>query len=363
MPQRSSPPFRTEPRFDPKPWGGRGLERLGLSPPDDGPIGEAVVSADDAVVAGGRDNGRSLAELVAADPVGVAGRRGLAVCGERPLFPLVVKLIDAVADLSIQVHPDDGAAAVRGQTGKTEAYHVLAAAPGARIALGIRGGVSRQEFAARCRAGERLAPLLRWLPAVPGQTIVIPAGTVHALGAGCLVYEVQQPCDITYRLDDWGRVDAGGHRRPLHVEDGLAVVDPGSRPEPIPPLPVRSAVGRRQILAACRFFALERIALAAGETVEAAATDAPQVMTCLRGAAAVATAGGALDLSAGGASIVPAAGNPASLAAREPTVLLRAWVPDLSAEIVAPLRAAGHPGWQVARLSGPLADLGELLAD
>ena len=129
-----------------------------------------------------------------------------------PIFPLLVKLIDGQADLSIQVHPDDRAAAAAGLgTGKTEAYHILAAEPGSIIYLGLDPEVTPEEFAASClRANGSAAGCLRQVPAAPGMTVLIPAGTPHALGAGVLLYEIQQPSNVTFRLDDWGRVDAAG---------------------------------------------------------------------------------------------------------------------------------------------------------
>src|SRR5690606_4328822 len=141
-----------------------------------------------------------------ADPNRIIGDRGLTATGNRALFPLLIKLIDAQADLSIQVHPDNDAASALAALGKTETYHVLASEPGSRIALGLRPDITPATFAAACRAGERTTGLLRWIPAQAGETILIPAGTVHALGAGCMVFEAQQPSEITYRLDDWGRL-------------------------------------------------------------------------------------------------------------------------------------------------------------
>jgi mannose-6-phosphate isomerase len=212
--------------------------------------------------------------------------------------------------------------------GKTEAWHVLAADPSARLAMGLRPGVAGERFAAACRAGERTAPLLRWLPARPGTTFLVPAGTVHALGAGCLVYEVQQPSEITYRLDDWGRLDDTGRPRPLHVEAGLACLAAASRPEPVAPVVLRSPVGRRHLLVTCAYFALERIALAAGEVAPARAAGSPQTLTCLRGAVAVETAGGVMALGTGETAVLCATTSTARLRAAAPAVVFRAWVPE-----------------------------------
>lgn len=344
--------FRLRPRLDPKPWGG---DRLGPAAPGSPPIGEAVATAGDAVVAESPAAGRSLAEIVAADPFGVIGRRGLAVTGGRPLFPLLIKRIDAAQPLSLQVHP--AAETAPDGVGKTEVYHVLAAEPGAAIALGLRPGVPLDRFAAACRAGAGGGDLVRWLPAVPGETILIPAGTIHALGAGCFVYELQQPSDVTYRLDDWGRVDAAGRPRDLHVDQALAALDARLRPSPIAPLPIAAAAGRRHLLAACRLFALERIALEPGEAVDAAAPGSAQAVTCLDGGVDVIVNGDPIAAAAGETVVVRADAQRARIHATGSARLLRAWVPDLATEVVGPARAAGHPDDAIVALAGPLPDL------
>jgi mannose-6-phosphate isomerase len=352
-------PLRLLPRLDPKPWGGRGLAAFGFDLPPDEAIGEALLTAGEAVVAAGPLGGRTLGELAEAAPEALVGRLGQAATGGRPVFPLLIKLIEATSHLSIQVHPDDAAArSLEGdKLGKTEAWHVLAAEPGAELLIGLREGIDPDGFAAASRRGERVAGMLRSLPARPGTTLLIPAGTVHALGAGTLVYEVQQPSDVTYRLDDWGRVDAAGRPRPLHVEPGLDVTDPARRPLPIAPVELPAVAGRRQVLAACRYFALERLALPAGGRAEASAVGSSQALTCLQGSVEVATGGGSVALDPGGTAVVPASAGTATLAARAPAVVLRAWVPNLAEEIVAPARRMGAPDVAIAALDGGTGDL------
>lgn len=352
-------PLKLTPRFDPKPWGGRRLADYGFTLPDGVPIGEAVITPSNAVVASGDLAGAAVQAVVEMDPARILGLRGLGATGGRPLFPVLIKVIDANTDLSIQVHPDDEAVAGMGQLGKTETYHVLAGKPGSRIALGLRPDVPTEEFAAACQAGRRTADLLRWLPARPGESIMIPAGTIHALGAGCLVFEAQQPSEITYRLDDWGRLGIDGQPRALHLADGLAAFDPNSRPESMAPLPIRTTAGRRHLLAACRYFAVERIALARGETLHATTSDSPQTLTVLRGGVSPGTITGQLELCSGETAIVAAAQASVALVATAPAIILRTWVPDLAAEIIAPALAAGHSERQVAALAGSLSDIAD----
>jgi mannose-6-phosphate isomerase len=273
------------------------------------------------------------------------------------VFPLLIKLIDAQQDLSIQVHPDD-ATAPAGQLGKHEAYYVLDAAPGAKIALGLRPDTDRQAFEAAVRSGQRVADLLTWTTAQPGSTFLSPARTVHALGAGCLVYEIQQPSDVTYRLDDWGRVDAAGKPRALHVDEGLAVIDPGLRPEVIPHVSLGTS---RQLLAACKRFALERIMFEDDDRVEIESAGSAQALTCLAGPVDVATTAGSVRLVPGETAVIAAAAEGGRLASRGRATVLRGWVPDLWRDIVVPARAVGHPDHAISVLGGPLPDVGDAL--
>ncbi len=355
-------PFRVLPRLDPKPWGSRRLERFGFPLPPDTPIGEAVITASEARVLDGPAEGVKLGTLMAADPLSLAGRRGMAATANRPLFPLLVKLIDAAENLSIQVHPNDDAARHMDRLGKTEAWHVLSADRGAVLYLGLQAGASVSEFIACCRHGGATVDYLRQVPAVPGTTMLIPAGTVHAIGAGVLVYEVQQPSDITYRLDDWGRVDAAGRPRELHIGLGLAAIDARRSPEVIPPVPVGLWGGRR-LLTACRYFALEQILLGTRqeETLEHAVLESPQVLTCLQGNVDVIANQADVALTMGETMVIPAACTGVRVRGTVPSVLLRAWVPDLEHEITRPAQAMGASNDAIAALSGGLPDMGKYL--
>ncbi len=313
----------TSPRLDEKPWGGRKLSRFGLTLPPGVPVGEALVTADDAEIVSGAGAGRTLGEVVAADP-GLLGPAASRAVHGRAIFPLLVKLIDASENLSIQVHPNDAQAAPLGKLGKTEAWYVLAADPGAGHYVGLREGVTFDAFR---RAAARLdgssAELMRRVPAEVGGTIMLPANTIHALGAGVMVYEIQQPSDVTYRLDDWGRVDAQGNPREMHLDAGFAVADPSSRPDWLEPVAVDTGKGRRELLVTADQFALERIGLDAGERLALPMLSGPQVVTLLEGRAGI----GGERLQAG-RSAVAWPGGEHVLTAEEPVVALRAWVPE-----------------------------------
>lgn len=140
-------------------------------------------------------------------------------------FPLLIKLLDARRSLSIQVHPNERNAVLTNGEPKTEAWIVLAAAPGAAIYAGAQPGTSEESFREAVDQGEALIGTLARHPVKDGDAVYIPGGVVHAIGAGCLIYEVQQSSNTTYRLYDWDRIDALGNARPLHVEQAFKSID------------------------------------------------------------------------------------------------------------------------------------------
>jgi mannose-6-phosphate isomerase len=206
-------------------WGGRRLgDLLNKTLPADGPYGEAWEISDHAshqsVVCRGPRRGRTLRELMQEE------RRQLVGAAHHEAFPWLVKSLDAADWLSVQVHPDDEAARRLwpGERGKTEAWFVLDAAPGSKVFAGLASGVTRAALQRALAAGEVVGCLHQFEPR-PGDCLFLPAGTVHAVGGGVLMAEVQQTSDATFRLFDWNRRDARGQARPLHVEQSLACID------------------------------------------------------------------------------------------------------------------------------------------
>ena len=142
-------------------------------------------------------------------------------------FPLLLKLLAAKQSLSVQVHPDDAYAREHeGKLGKTEAWVILKAEEGASILYGIEEGVTLDELRKGLESGEDIEPLIARVPVKPGDVYFMPAGMVHAIGAGILLYEIQQSSDVTYRLWDFNRTNAAGEKRPLHIRQSLDVIDP-----------------------------------------------------------------------------------------------------------------------------------------
>lgn len=216
--------FRLRPFCKETLWGGRRLFDLYGKYTQAGNIAEAwVLSAHPdgpSVVAGGEYDGLKFAEVL--DRLG-PGSLGTHCSGSR--FPLLVKLIDAQKDLSLQVHPDDAYALAHGfDSGKTEAWYILDAAPGARLVYGVRPGVTAEKFAADLRSGCVMDDA-ESVTVRAGDVAYIPAGTLHAIGGGILLCEVQQSSDTTFRVYDYDRVGSDGKKRRLDIDDALRVID------------------------------------------------------------------------------------------------------------------------------------------
>ena len=239
----------------------------------------------------------------ATEPIGEAW-----YLAEREL-PLLVKLIFTSERLSIQVHPDDGE---DGPRGKTEMWHILEAEPGATIAMGFRRPITRTELAEATRSGE-IERLVNWLPVHPGETYFTLAHTVHAIGAGIVLCEIQQNSDVTYRLWDYGRP------RPLHVEQALPITDLGVHPGAVKPVPLGG--GHEELVRAKHFVTeLVRAAPGASETPERRAC---QLWIAIAGEGTI----GAENYRQGEVWLLPEEGAQPEIRAASASRFLRSWVP------------------------------------
>lgn len=285
-------------------WGGRKMAKWRKDLPE-GPVGESWDLADHergmSVVADGPLAGRSLRELTREH-----GRELVGAGWDGGEFPLLVKLIDASDRLSVQVHPDDALAKSLGvgTRGKTECWLILE--DGGELFVGLKSGVTRQSFEQALAAG-RVADCLGRYEVADGSFAFLPARTVHALGRGCLLYEVQQTCDVTFRVDDWGRVGLDGKPRPLHVAQSLATIDfSGAAGGGLvdPPFAPCRAGGRSRQLASCAYFTVEeRIAL----STSGGGHGGFSIVTCLHGSGTLSTAAGGVRMQAMRTYLVPAA--------------------------------------------------------
>ncbi len=243
-------PFTLEPQYREYVWGGSKLRPAVV------PTAEAWAVYENNRVSCGEYAGATLAELTRRFGAELLGARAANPTGGR--FPVLVKLLDCAQWLSLQVHPNDEQARRlegEGFFGKTEAWHVLEAEPEARLLAGLKPGVQAEEIRRALRSGE-IVELTQSIAPRPGDTLFMSPGTLHALGPGLLIYEIQQTSDVTYRAYDWGRPQT--ETRQLHIEKALQVINPAAAAALLPDQPMRD--GEIRTLTRCEYFQLEKIA-------------------------------------------------------------------------------------------------------
>jgi mannose-6-phosphate isomerase len=246
--------FLLEPQYRERVWGGQRLKAA------DPPVGEAWVAFEESRVVEGEHAGRTVKELASEYGEQFLGPEVFGAYGTR--FPLLVKLLDCADWLSVQVHPNDEQArrlVGEGEFGKSEAWHFIEAEPGATIYAGIKEGTSAGGLEAAIRGG-RVLEVAEQLEVKAGETVYIPAGTLHSLGPGLLLYEVQQSSDTTFRVYDWDRPASAG--RKLHVEESVAVTDPRKGAVVRPAAELRGTMTAAAL--ACPYFNLEVVSLGGG---------------------------------------------------------------------------------------------------
>ncbi len=242
-------PFRLAPFFRTRPWGFRDLSPWYTYKTEGEPIGEVWLTGEMCQADTGPLKGLSLKEITRLHRTTLLGPL---LAGKD--FPLLIKLLFPKEKLSVQVHPDDALAQQYGKPrGKTECWYALDAKPGARVALGIRPGVTREQITGAVE-DQSLESLLEMVPVHKGDMLFVDAGTVHAMGPGVVILETQQTSDLTYRLYDYGRP------RELHLEKSFAAMHLATRAGKVPPRPVNG----HKILIDERYFRVELWPLRAG---------------------------------------------------------------------------------------------------
>jgi mannose-6-phosphate isomerase len=300
-------PLRFEPIYQYRLWGGRRLAGLLSAPlPGDGPIGEAWALSDrddhSSCVANGPLEGRTISQLLEQFPEQLLGK----LAHHISRFPVLLKFLDAREMLSVQVHPADSHAGLLppGETGKTEAWVVLEASPKSRIYAGLTPGTTAETLRQALTNGTVADHLESFTPK-PGDGVFLPAGTVHTLGGDVVVFEVQQNSDVTFRLYDWGHVDARtGQPRPLQVDRALACIDFAERAAgPVVPVVEATAPVSRERLFDCEYFRLWRLRGQSPFSVGAAGV--PRVLVCLEGAGQVERDGATYAVGKGDVWLLP----------------------------------------------------------
>lgn len=333
-------PTRIEPVFSPRIWGARSLaplfpEKSNLTEP----LGEVWLTGLDCKIATGPYAKETLGAAWHKMSVEWRGSRLSSV----PDFPLLVKFIFPKDKLSIQVHPNDGYAAVHeksaGGRGKTEMWHITSAQAGAKLLAGLKPGVSREIFL-EALVGHNLEDVFQPHEVRAGDTFFIPAGMPHTIGPNMVVCEVQEYSDLTYRVYDYDRRDAHGKPRELHIEKALDVIQFGfSNGGKVPHINLGAAEHHTKLLCACRYFAAERLDFSERREFPADSGHF-QLLVILAGHGNLGWPSGAARYKAGECWLLPATLDLAALHPLQSTAVLRAYVPDL-AELMHHLHEAG----------------------
>lgn len=318
-------PLRFQPIFRQYIWGGRRLAtELGKPLPAGNDFAESWELVDRGVdqsrVLAGPLQGTSLKELV--------HQMGAELLGKhypQPCFPLLFKFLDCQQKLSVQVHPNDAQAALLDppDLGKTEAWVVLAAEPESEIYAGLKRGFDRHALEREVQRGTCELCLHKIHPQ-PGDCLFIPAGTVHALGAGLLVAEIQQASDTTWRLHDWNRVDAQGRSRKLHVKEALDGIDYQRGPI-TPQQPSSTDQSHVERLVACENFVVDRWKFDQPQSIGDG--DGFHLLVVIEGAVSVAGDPAGEAVSFGQTLLLPASVGPTLLTPSEQTVMLDIYLP------------------------------------
>ena len=293
-----------EPYYREMVWGGRRLQELYAKDlPPSVSIGEtfelSAYEDRESVAVAGPCVGRSLRELCEIHGEKLVGAEVWSRYGGR--FPLLIKLLDAQRDLSIQVHPDDAYARLKGleDAGKMEAWYVLHS-DGGRVVYGLKEGVGREDFASAV-AETRVAEVIRSYTVARGDLVFSPPGTVHALCAGVVIYEVQQSSDLTFRIYDYDRPGLDGQPRELHIEQALEVIDFAQQL----PGPIAHPDLGDELLVESEHFVLRGCGLEQG-SAELAAEGSFLALTLVGGRALLRGGEGDYELGTGATALVPA---------------------------------------------------------
>ena len=337
-----------------KVWGGDALGRfLERNVKEGSRIGESWELSGHkngpSVVREGALSGRTLDDVVKSYPLEILGKQ---VSAAGPVMPLLIKFIDANEKLSIQVHPEDAyARKYENDMGKTEAWYVVRAARGAKIICGLKRKTAPEEIRAGLK-NNNLENLLNEFPVKAGDCIFVPAGTVHAIESGVVLYEVQQASDVTYRLYDWGRMGDDGKPRALHVEESLKVLNfEDTADHRTAPVHIHGKGFTREVLAGCAYFMLEKYYIT-GET-EQPHPGRFEIITAIAGEGALFCQGREMKVKTGETILVPAAAGAYRLkAAEKPLECLVAYVPERKEEVALELERLGIEREKMEKLGG-----------
>ena len=299
-------PITFHPLYKERIWGGRSLERLyNKQLPPNIPIGESWEISDrpgdSNVIANGRLAGKDLHWLMENHRIELLGRAG----ESRERFPLLIKILDAQDTLSLQVHPPASKASAMGGEPKTEMWYVAESTPDAQLYVGLKKGVTRQEFETKISDGT-VADCFHQIHVKKDDVMFLPSGRVHALGAGSVIFEIQQNSDTTYRVFDWNRVGLDGKPRELHIPQSLESIDfEDFEPRLIHSIYSRNAVLRVRFLVDDPLFRVDACQVNRGERFYLR-SDGAQILGVLKGTMELQHGNDVLEVHAGQFVLLPA---------------------------------------------------------
>lgn len=297
-------PLQFEPILKERIWGGAKLRTEFNKPIVSNTTGESwelsAVEGDVSVISNGEFKGKTIKELIDACPISILGSLVCKRFGTD--FPLLFKFLDAKQDLSIQVHPNDTLAKIRHNSlGKTEMWYVMQADVGAEIIVGFKEGSSQEEYLSHLESN-KLTELLNKITVKEGDVFFLETGTVHAIGAGLLIAEIQQTSDVTYRLYDFDRRDVNGNKRELHVDLALEAIN--YQKQETQKFYFKEANQSNPVVD-CNYFTTDFILLTDSYSVEKRG-DSFTVYMCVDGSFSIESEGGRYDYSKGDTVLIPA---------------------------------------------------------
>lgn len=352
-------PIIFKPIFKEKIWGGQKLKTiLSKEIPKNKAIGESWELSgygSDLSTTFDKDSGTiTLQQFIESDPEKILGK-----VTDAP-FPLLYKFIDASTELSVQVHPNNTQAQKNGwgNNGKTECWYIVNAKPKGEIILGFKEGVSLEDVKT-CIKDNTFDTILNRIPISKGDVLFCPAGTVHAILDGTLLYEIQQTSDTTFRFYDWGRIDKSGKSRQLHIEESLKVVDTSYHTQyKIVPTAVPNSDNVHNLFRiACRYFALEEYYFINDMKISLPQKSSFTVITALNGTISLYGEDTLSTVSKGETLLIPATlcKKVITVEGEKNTRLLLSTVPDLKKEVIDYLREKEIHDENITQLGGVAA--------
>lgn len=341
-------PLFFEPIYKENVWGGQRLNELYSRKSPYRNTGENWdVSAHEkgvSIVENGELRGMSLIDLIKKYPKEILGED----LKDKNKFPLLIKLIDAQENLSVQVHPSDGYANIKenGQLGKCEMWYILHAEKGAKLVFGIKDGISKEDFKKAIDDG-KVKEYLKEIEVKSGDVLNIPAGRVHAIGSGIVLLEVQQNSDLVYRVYDWDRLGFDGKPRELHVDKALDVINFSHQSsDKISGLTIKLRDAEITYLITNSYFAVEKINLRGNYSAK---TDGKKfvIYTCVEGEGKIIYKGKEYVLSLGKSSLIPALEEEYELIGE--ATLIKSYVPNIYEDFIIPLKNYGYSEEEISK--------------